>query len=108
MTRIAIMQPYFFPYLGYFGLIANTDRFILLDEVQYIRHGWINRNRLSKAGGGWLYMQVPLMPHTHTALIKDVRIDNRQPWKEKILAQLVEYKRRAPHYWPVRNLVNDL
>ena len=44
--RLAIMQPYFFPYLGYFSLIAASDQFIVFDVVQYIRHGWINRNRI--------------------------------------------------------------
>ena len=38
------MQPYFLPYLGYFSLIKHTDKFILLDTVQFIRHGWIERN----------------------------------------------------------------
>jgi len=46
--KLGIMQPYFFPYLGYFSLIKYVDKFILLDEVQYIRHGWINRNRILK------------------------------------------------------------
>ncbi|MZP67265.1 MAG: glycine transferase, partial [Bacteroidales bacterium] len=40
------MQPYFFPYAGYFSLIKHTDKFILLDSVQFIRHGWIERNRI--------------------------------------------------------------
>ena len=48
---LGIMQPYFFPYIGYFDLINRTDRWIVFDTAQYIRHGWINRNRiLSQAG----------------------------------------------------------
>ena len=58
--RVGIMQPYFFPYLGYFGLIAHTDRWIVLHPVQYIRKGWVNRNRVIKAGGGWKYVGIPL------------------------------------------------
>ncbi len=46
--KIGIMQPYFFPYLGYFSLIKHTERFILLDSVQFIRHGWVERNRILK------------------------------------------------------------
>lgn len=38
------MQPYFLPYLGYFRLLANSDKFIILDDVNYIKKGWINRN----------------------------------------------------------------
>jgi hypothetical protein len=44
--KIAIMQPYFFPYLGYFQLIKSVDKFILYDDVNYIKQGWINRNRI--------------------------------------------------------------
>lgn len=43
---IAMMQPYLFPYLGYFQLIASTDVFVLGDDLQYIRSGWVNRNRI--------------------------------------------------------------
>lgn len=43
--RVAIMQPYFLPYAGYFQLITATDRFVLCDDFQYTRHGWMTRNR---------------------------------------------------------------
>ena len=45
MKTIGLNQPYFFPYLGYFSIIKNTDKWIILDVVQYIKKGWINRNR---------------------------------------------------------------
>jgi hypothetical protein len=57
--KLGIMQPYFFPYLGYFSLIKHTDRFILFDTVQFIRHGWIERNRILKQNEGWQYVQAP-------------------------------------------------
>ena len=44
--KVAIMQPYFFPYIGYFQLIAASNVFVLHDDVQYIKGGWINRNRI--------------------------------------------------------------
>ncbi len=44
--KIAIMQPYFMPYIGYFQLINAVDKFVILDDVQYINRGWINRNRI--------------------------------------------------------------
>ncbi|MAF43662.1 MAG: hypothetical protein CMI54_05780 [Parcubacteria group bacterium] len=46
MKKIAIMQPYFFPYLGYFQLINSVDEFIVYDNIQYTKKGWINRNRI--------------------------------------------------------------
>ena len=43
---VAIMQPYFFPYIGYFQLMKAADIFVFLDDVQYIQRGWVNRNRI--------------------------------------------------------------
>lgn len=107
--KIAIMQPYFFPYLGYFSLIKHTDRFILLDTVQFIRHGWIERNRILKQNDGWIYIKVPIIREQgHDTLIKDIRIDNTQNWKQKILAQLQPYKKFAPYYRRVNNLLNEI
>lgn len=101
-----IMQPYFFPYLGYFSLIKHVDRFILFDTVQYIRHGWIERNRILKPNEGWQYFSLPTNKHGREALIKDVEINNTIDWKRKILAQLEHYKKRAPYYSDVVMLLN--
>lgn len=106
--KLSIMQPYFFPYLGYFSLIKHTDQFILFDPVQFIRHGWIERNRVLKQNDGWLYISVPLIKQGRETPIKDILIDNRQNWKQKILAQLQPYKKTAPHYFKVVSLLNDL
>ena len=48
--KVAIMQPYFFPYVGYFQLIASVDLFILYDNIKYTKKGWINRNRMLQNG----------------------------------------------------------
>lgn len=97
--RIAIMQPYFFPYLGYISLIKHTDQFILFDTVQFIRHGWIERNRVLKPDEGWQYIQVPLHKFSRDTLIKDVKINNTSNWSKKILAQIAHYKKKAPFYY---------
>ncbi|MDZ7898224.1 MAG: WbqC family protein [Arcicella sp.] len=44
--KLAIMQPYIFPYIGYFQLIKAVDKFVLYDDVNFINKGWINRNRI--------------------------------------------------------------
>ncbi len=104
--KLAIMQPYFFPYIGYSSLIKHTDKFILFDEVQFIRHGWIERNRILKQTGGWMYIKVPIIKKEGRAtLIKDILIDNEQPWREKIFAQLIHYKKKAPYYFTVHNIL---
>jgi hypothetical protein len=103
--RLATMQPYFFPYIGYYSLIEYADKFIIFDSVQYIRHGWINRNRILKPEDGWQYIKVPLRKHSREILIKDIIIENKTNWQDKILGQLEHYKKKAPHYNSVRNLV---
>jgi hypothetical protein len=106
--KLAIMQPYFFPYLGYFSLIKHTDMFILFDTVQFIRHGWIERNRILKPSEGWQYIKVPLKKHSRETIIKDILIDNDQAWKEKILAQLQHYKKSAPYYLNVIGILKEV
>ena len=103
------MQPYFFPYLGYVSLIKHTDRFILLDTVQFIRHGWIERNRILKQNEGWQYIQVPLIKKNgRDTLIKDIEINNNENWQNRILAQLQYYKKKAPYYFKIISLLNDI
>jgi hypothetical protein len=46
MMKIGIMQPYFFPYIGYFQLIKTVDVFVVYDNIKYTKKGWINRNRM--------------------------------------------------------------
>ena len=102
------MQPYFFPYIGYFSLIKHTDDFILFDGAQFIRHGWIERNRILKQDGDWMYIKVPLIKAPQNNLIQNTYIDNDQPWKEKIKAQLQPYKKKAPFYNDVMALVEKV
>lgn len=96
--KIAIMQPYFFPYLGYLSLIKQTDKFILFDSVQFIKHGWIERNRILKPKVGWQYVSVPLTKHNRDTKIKDIIIKNTFDWRKKFFSQLEHYKKRAPFY----------
>ncbi len=95
---LGIMQPYFFPYIGYYALIKYTDRFIFFDTPQYISHGWMNRNRILKQGGSWNYMTVPIKKTGRDTAIKDILINDSEPWKEKIYGQLSVYKKKAPRY----------
>lgn len=96
--KLAIMQPYFFPYLGYFQLLNEADRFVLFDTPQFIRHGWIERNNVLKPNGERLYVKVPLLKHSRNTSIKNVVINNEISWKDKILAQIIPYKKKAPCY----------
>lgn len=105
--KVGIMQPYFFPYLGYISLIRHTDRFILLDDVQFMRHGWIERNRILKPGGGWQYISVPLKKRSLNTAIKDTEINSATDWRSRIIRQLEHYRKRAPYYRETLNVVEQ-
>ena len=106
--KIAVMQPYFFPYLGYFSLIAASDYWIYFDTPQYIRHGWVNRNRILKPSKeDWQYITVPLEKHSRNEQIMNVYPKNNN-WQAKLLAQLEHYRKAAPFYKEVYSLVADV
>lgn len=105
--KLGIMQPYLFPYLGYFDLINNTEKWIVFDNVQYIRHGWINRNRIFHPKHGWQYFIVPLSKHDRETLIKDIQIARDFKWKKRILGQLTHYKKKAPFFDQTYSFVEE-
>lgn len=106
--RLALMQPYFFPYIGYFSIVKQVDRYIVLDTVQYIEHGWIDRNRILKPNGGWQYFGVPTEKHHYTDLIYTVKLGNNVDWRKRILGQLEHYRKKAPYYNVVIDILNDI
>lgn len=105
--KIAIMQPYFFPYIGYFSLIKNTEYFVFFDTPQYIRKGWINRNRIIGANGEAAFFTVPIEKTRRETPINEVNISSHTDWRNKILGQLNIYK-KAPYYKQVIELVKDV
>lgn len=106
--KLGIMQPYFFPYLGYFSLIKYVDHFVFFDTPQYIVRGWVNRNRILKQDGTATYIGVPVRKSARETAIKDICINNDEKWKEKIYGQLAVYKKKAPYYKTVIDLMRDI
>lgn len=105
MKSLGIMQPYFFPYLGYFQLIASVERGVVFDTVQYTRKSWMNRNRILDGKGGWQYINVPVSTTLGTSIQATQVIDHDAALK-RILGQLEHYRHKAPFYQQVRELVN--
>jgi len=101
------MQPYFFPYIGYFQLINAVDQWVVFDTPQYIRHGWVNRNRILHPQVGPKYIILPLASHSKNAAINEVLLDPHLGWKTKIIAQLGDYyKKKAPFFHVVMEMVD--
>ncbi len=81
---VAIMQPTYLPYLGYFGLIAAADVFVFLDDVQFARRSWQSRNRILGAGGE-VMLTVPTRKADREALVREIEISEDQPWRAQHL-----------------------
>ena len=106
--KLAIMQPYFFPYIGYFQLMKAVDKWIIFDDIQYIRHGWVNRNRIlsPNLNKEWQYIVIPLDKYCKEDTINKIKITSNHHWKEDIIGKLSYYRKiRAPHYHKVIDLV---
>ena len=101
------MQPYFFPYIGYFQLMNLCDEFIVFDTAQYIKKGWINRNRILHPEGKPSYVNVPIQKFKSNTLIKDILIDNKVDWKQSIINRLQQYYKNAPYKEEVTAFVGD-
>lgn len=97
--KLAIMQPYFFPYIGYFQLISAADKFVFYDDVNFIKSGWINRNRIlinKKAA----YFTVPLSKPSSFVKTEDTEIKNPDflLWRKKIYKTLEQNYGKSPFY----------
>jgi hypothetical protein len=90
--RIAIMQPYFFPYVGYYNLLAQVDKFVIYDDIQFTKKGWINRNYLNSSSGPWLFS----IPVTNISAIESIDRKKIAPEydRSKLFSRIVQsYKR---------------
>lgn len=105
---LGIMQPYFFPYLGYFQLIAAADKLVLYDNCQFIKGGWVNRNRLLQHNGSVHYITVPLKRHSHKALISEVRIYDGIDWRKSILANIRQNYSKADFFKDIYPVVESV
>lgn len=95
--RLAIMQPYFMPYIGYLQLMNAVDKFVLYDDVNYINKGWINRNRILVNGQEYLFT-IPLKDASQNKLINEIYLSNDPKWKGKLLKTIEQGYKKAPFY----------
>ncbi len=104
--KIAIMQPYFFPYIGYFQLIAAADVFIVYDNIQYTKKGWINRNRMLQNGKDVMF-SLPLKSDSDSLNVCERELAagfNR----DKLLNQINGAYRRAACFDQVMPLIEQV
>lgn len=98
------MQPYLFPYIGYFQLMRAVDKFVVLDDVAFIRRGWINRNRVLINRRAHTFT-IPLERVSQNKLIAELDIAQQGNWREKLLKTLTLAYKRAPFFETVYPLI---
>lgn len=102
------MQPYFFPYLGYYQLMNLVDEFIVYDEIQYSKKGWVSRNRILMNGQAHL-VSLPLKKGSDFLDIKDRELaDNWPQERKKVLAKIYNSYKKAPFFDQTYSLLEKI
>jgi hypothetical protein len=105
--KTAIIQPYIFPYLGYFQLIQAVNTFVFYDDVNFIKRGWINRNQLLVNNSAHLF-SIPLKNASQNKLINEVELAIDDKWMNNFYATLEQNYKKAPYYKDTLNLIQQV
>jgi hypothetical protein len=102
--KLGIMQPYFLPYIGYFQLIKAVDKYVIYDDVNFIKGGWINRNRILLNGTAFM-VNLPLQGVSSFKKINEINIGKNI---KKLLLTIEQAYRKAPHYNEIFPLISEI
>lgn len=105
--KTAVMQPYIFPYIGYWQLINAVDTFVLLDDVNFIMRGWINRNYLLLNNQAHLF-SIPLEKPSQNKLISETKLNFDNKTRETFLKTITLAYKKAPHFNDVYPLIEQI
>lgn len=104
---VGIMQPYFFPYLGYWQLLNAVDKYVVYDDVTYIKGGWINRNNILLNNQKYL-ITLPLEKASSFKIINEIAITNNVKQRTRICKTIEAAYKKAPYYSYINPLVESL
>lgn len=104
--KVAIMQPYVLPYIGYFQLIKLVDHFVFYDDVNFIKKGWINRNRIL-INNQPSYFTIPCCKISQNSLIGNIKIEERN-FRSKLLKTISMAYKKAPYFNEAFTVLEDI
>lgn len=104
---VGIMQPYFMPYIGYWQLMNAVDKYVIYDDVNFIKGGWINRNRIL-VNGKVQFFNIPMLGASPNKLINEIAVNNDVRIIEKNLRILQAAYKKAPYYADVYPLLEKI
>ena len=102
--KLGIMQPYFLPYIGYFQLINAVDKYVIYDDVQYIKDGWINRNKILLGGKEFMFNLI-LLGASPNKLINEIEVNENQT---NLIKTIQSAYGKAPYFNDVFALMNRI
>ena len=102
--KLGIMQPYFLPYIGYFQLMKAVDKYVIADDMNYIKQGWINRNNILLSGRPFMF-QIPLIEASINKRINEIDVAEDQ---SKFLKTIEVNYRKAPFYNQVFPMIEGM
>lgn len=107
--KVAIMQPYFMPYIGYFQMLKAVDKFVFYDDVNFIKKGWINRNRILVGNNDFTF-SIPITNASQNVAINNTKINQEgfEIWKSKFIQTLNQNYKKAPQFNMVDRLIGDI
>lgn len=105
--KIGIMQPYFFPYIGYWQLLNHVDKYIIYDDVNFIKGGWINRNRIL-LNNNIHYINVPMIGASSNKLINEIAVDNNIILRNKMIKTIEHAYSTSQEFSSVMPLIQDI
>ncbi len=107
--KLAIMQPYIFPYIGYFQLINAVDKFIFYDDVTFIKQGWINRNRILLNERDFLF-SVPIKNISSNRKINETEIslEYYEKWLKKFMKIIDSSYKKAPNFLLIKSIIEKI
>lgn len=105
--KLGIMQPYFVPYIGYWQLMNAVDKYVIYDDVNFIKGGWINRNRILMNGQP-MYFNLPMSGASPNKLINEVGVNNNQAIISKNLRIIEAAYKKAPYFSTVYPIIEKV
>lgn len=105
--KTAIMQPYMFPYIGYFQMVKAVDTFVFYDDVGFIKGGWINRNKIL-ANSKEMYITLPLDNISSNKLITETKISDNYKNRTKLLKSIEQNYKKAPFFDDTFPIIKDI
>jgi hypothetical protein len=104
---LGVIQSSFIPWRGYFDLISSVDLFVFLDDIQFSKNSWRNRNQI-KTKNGLMWLTVPVRQERLTQLISETYVDSSSPWFMKHLGSWRANYARAPFFEVIMEMLSDL